>query len=483
MRIFKANYRDRKGRKRESAKWYVEFTDHLQTVRRLAGFTDRKATEGLGHKLERLVSYRAAKQPLDVELTHWVEAIRPRMREKLSAIGLLDSRRAAASKSLLAHLADFERALRARAVTEQHVRLTVARVRTILKGCSFKFWSDIRAGKVQDFLAGLRAGGNGISKASSNYYLREFKCFSNWLVEDRRASESPVAYLKGLNAKTDIRVKRRALTTDECRRLLQAARDGGTANGVLGPDRALLYEVALATGLRANELRNLTVGDFNFSHEQQTVTVRAESSKHRREDTLPLRPDVARAIKAHVALKLPGARVFKVPRRTAEMLRVDLEAAGIPYRDEEGRVLDFHGLRHSFITALANSGVHPSVAQALARHSTIGLTMNTYTHVLLGDQVEALAGLPDLSKPVEEREAAVATGTDDRNCLGGMLAVSTPTEGSTLKQNETPGRGVRVTTKGSKKPAKQGFSSPKEVARPGGFEPPTYGLEVRCSVR
>jgi len=69
------------------------------------------------------------------------------------------------------------------------------------------------------------------------------------------------------------------------------------------------------------------VADFDFSREPQTVTVRAESSKHRREDVLPLRPDAARAIKAHVALKLPGARVFMVPHRTAEMLRADLEAA------------------------------------------------------------------------------------------------------------------------------------------------------------
>ena len=35
----------------------------------------------------------------------------------------------------------------------------------------------------------------------------------------------------------------------------------------------------------------------------------------------------------------------------AEMLRVDLEAAGIPYRDEAGQVADFHALRHSYHAA------------------------------------------------------------------------------------------------------------------------------------
>jgi site-specific recombinase XerD len=46
-----------------------------------------------------------------------------------------------------------------------------------------------------------------------------------------------------------------------------------------------------------------------------------------------------------------------------------------------GKVYDFHALRHQFITNLARSGVHPKTTQELARHSTIALTMNFYTHV------------------------------------------------------------------------------------------------------
>ena len=43
----------------------------------------------------------------------------------------------------------------------------------------------------------------------------------------------------------------------------------------------------------------------------------------------------------------PEAPVIPLPRRGrgAEMLRVDLEAAGIPYRDASGLVFDFHALR------------------------------------------------------------------------------------------------------------------------------------------
>ena len=97
----------------------------------------------------------------------------------------------------------------------------------------------------------------------------------------------------------------------------------------------------------------------------------------------------------------------------AEMLRHDLAAAGIPYRDAEGHVFDFHGLRHSYITLLSLSGVSPKLAQELARHSTIDLTMNVYTHLLLNDKAAAVASLPALlpgSQP--EAKPLRQTGTD-----------------------------------------------------------------------
>ena len=63
--------------------------------------------------------------------------------------------------------------------------------------------------------------------------------------------------------------------------------------------------------------------------------------------------------------------------------------------------LDFHSLRVTFVTSLARSGVHPKVAQMLARHSTIEITMGTYTKLdddELRAGVEALPPLP--TKPM-----------------------------------------------------------------------------------
>src|SRR5262249_26275750 len=143
--------------------------------------------------------------------------------------------------------------------------------------------------------------------------------------------------------------------------------------GMSGQDRALLYRLAVETGLRAGELRSLTRASFNFDSNPPTVTVLAGYSKRRREDTLPLRPDVAACINHRFGNRSPAATVFKMPNAydVIDMLRADLasarnawiraaktpqeqqgreESSFLAYRDDAGRVADFHSFRHSFIT-------------------------------------------------------------------------------------------------------------------------------------
>src|SRR5262249_50698710 len=156
-------------------------------------------------------------------------------------------------------------------------------------------------------------------------------------------------------------------------------------------------------------LRSLTRDSFAVDAELPTVTVEAAYSKHRREDTLPLRPALVADLRPFLACKMPSVALFKIPtdrKKAARMFQADLAAAGIAYRDGSGRVADFHALRHTFITNLANGGVHPKTAQTLARHCTISLTMDRYSHTLREQEAEALAALPDLDRPTTAAAAA-----------------------------------------------------------------------------
>ena len=108
-----------------------------------------------------------------------------------------------------------------------------------------------------------------------------------------------------------------------------------------------------------------------------------------------------------------GAEI--VERRTATMMEKDLASARetwigeartererkkraasdfLKYRDSDGRYADFHATRHTFISNLTRVGTMPKMAQILARHSDINLTMGAYTHVALFDQAAAISALP-----------------------------------------------------------------------------------------
>ena len=436
MRIFKTTYKDRKGRTREAADWYVEFRDHNATVRRLPAFTSKAASEEMGRNLVKLVEFhKGSGGQTDPALSRWLADLPERTRAKLVSIGLLSAERAAVSKPLADHVEDFGKALQAKGNSPEHVKLVTARVRRIVEGCAFRFYGDISASKAMMFVAELQADTpekRGISAQTFNFYIAAIKQFCRWMVKDRRATESPVAHLDGLNVKTDRRHDRRALAVDELVRLLDVTVNGPERCGMQGEERLMLYWLAAETGLRSKELRSLSRQSFDLDGDQATVTVRAGYSKRRREDTLPLRSELAQALRCYLAKKTPNAPAFPMPdrQRVIDMLRADLDAADIPYAVEGPNgplYADFHALRHTFITMLATSGVHPKVAQALARHSTITLTMDRYTHTLVEEQSAALAGLPDLSQPA--RQALQATGTDGPAVLASCLAPQGRLEG------------------------------------------------------
>jgi len=422
MRTFKPIYKDRKsGQWKETKNYYCELRDHLGTVRRFPGFVDKTATQAFGLQIQRLISCRSAGEQPKPDLSRWLEQTPAKLRQRFAKIGLLDVERASGGKPLSEHLNDFEQFLRAKGNTEKHAKLVVSRARKVVEGCKFFYWMDISASKVQRYLAELRDqkdkdGNNiGISAQTFNFYLQAIKEFARWMIQDRRASESPIQHLKGLNVRTDRRHDRRALSIDEIRRLLETTALQTSRYGMTGSERALLYRLAVETGLRANELRTLKVSAIDFDN--CLVVVEAAYSKHRRRDVLPLRPDTAAQLKQLIKGKLLAAPMFNMPKpnRVVFMLKDDLQAAKIDYQDTAGRYADFHSLRHTTGTLLAAAGVHPRTAQNVMRHSTIELTMNKYTHTTLGQTSQAVESLPDLSLPSNQSQQAKATGTDGKS--------------------------------------------------------------------
>jgi hypothetical protein len=146
-----------------------------------------------------------------------------------------------------------------------------------------------------------------------------------------------------LNTEVDRRRVRRSLTEEEIGKLLAATESSEKHHGMSGAARSLLYRFSLGTGARWNECRTLVRSDFSFEGTTPSVTIRALNAKNKRGAVLPLSPALAADLKAHMALHMPGARVFggMWRDRGGDMIAIDLEAAGIPLLDEAGEALDF----------------------------------------------------------------------------------------------------------------------------------------------
>ncbi len=412
MAVFKRKYTARSGKAMVVQKYSIDFRDHDGVAHRITGFSDKAASLELERHLNRLVALRMTGTGPDVELTKFLESCPIEIRERLGEWGIIEGTRAAAGKKLSVHLDAWVAHLAAIESAPRHCRQSKARMTRIMEECEIRFWTDIQANRIETWLAGQRGGG--MSIRTSNSYLATAKAFCAWMVESRMATENPLRYLKKLNEATDKRRRRRAFTDNEIRLLIAAVMIAGAYLGLTGPERALVYALALETGLRYSEIRSLSRSSFNFSVTPATVFLKAGDAKNGCEAMIMLRESLAADLAAHMRLHAPAAPAFRLPDgKGAEMLKADLELAGIPYIDEAGRYGDFHALRHTFITNLARAGVHPKVAQELARHSDVNLTMAHYTHVLVETRLEALSKLPATAPTVPESESVSRTGTDD----------------------------------------------------------------------
>ncbi len=308
------------------------------------------------------------------------------------------------------HLIDFRADLIAKGNTHKHSNETYTLALRVAELGVIERIGGLTPSRVQAAVKAIRDTGR--SLRTCNKALRAIKSFSRWLVRDHRFPSDALAYMKSYNADTDRKLERRALSDDELTRLFDVAEHGPTVRAMTGADRAMAYRLAAGTGFRVSELRSLKPTCFDLDVQPPTVTVAAGYSKRRRQDVQPIRTDLAELLRPWLTNKRQDESVLPLPKLTAEMIRFDLSAAGIPCHDASGRVVDFHALRHTYISRLVSSGASVKIAQELARHSTPTLTIGRYAHTRLYDLSAALDGLPATENPGDEAVDLKATGTD-----------------------------------------------------------------------
>jgi site-specific recombinase XerD len=431
----------------------------------------------------------------------------------LGKAGLVNPFQDHLNKPVAVHLDSFAESLAAKDNTPEHVALTVSRVRAVCTGCEFKRLADLNAEKASNWLKRQREDRPKFGVGTSNHHLVALKGFGNWLVKAERLPRNPFAHMTRLNAKVDVRVERRAMQSEELIRLIETTSESPKSfRGLIGKDRAMLYLLASTTGFRADELASLTAASFDLSADVPTVKIEARHEKSRRGAEQPLPVEVAdRLIDWMGERSLTAAgRVWPGTwsEKAAQMIRADLQAARdawimeVELNPQEhaqrsqsdflksktaGGIIDFHGLRHTFISLLASSGVHPKVAQKLARHSTIVLTMDRYSHVQLGELNQAVGMLPSLS--VFRHTLTGISGPTDFTTIPVCPEVCPANDSScgelttidTWEQYDSEWPDDEVWAEIMEKHVFYLTMVDETEMKAPGFEPGTYGLKVRCS--
>jgi integrase len=378
----------RKGGKYEG--WYMDATGKK---RRFTGTPNRAQTEKMAQELE--------------------------AEQRKIALGLVDAadvrRRDAARVPLEDHADAFRDSILDGGGSETYAKGRRSTILRLLKDAGITSIADMPTDAIQSAIGRLKKTR---SARTANDALGAIKQFLTWLEDTNRIKEFPraVNLIRRFPEESDRKLKRRAISMDEIQRLLSAAEQGPPIKlsrrgyqyeerWITGPDRAMLYRLAMFTGFRANEIRNLTPERFNLDGNPPTITCLAGFSKRGkrsgRDDVQPLRREDAAILKPWLATRKPGEPVLDVPEKTAKLLRHDLRAAKIPFEDKLATV-DFHALRGTYITHLVRSGINPKIVQKLARHSTITLTLDRYTTLDESDVTEALERTGRIKARVDE---------------------------------------------------------------------------------
>jgi integrase len=400
----------------ESKKWYYTYVTAEGERKPMAGTEDYEATKSIARQKE-------------TEEAEYAHGVRDKRRDRL---------REAASKPLKAHLEEFEQKMNASGVTPEHITETISMIRKIAEEGGIIRIDQITAERVNGFADAMRRAKK--SPRTIHKYLTAIKSFSRWLVAEGKLIGDPLVGVKKPSPRRQR--ERRILLPQELRLLQRAARTSGDRYGMSGEERAMLYDFAIQTGLRAGEIRSLKCTQLHLEEDDVPfVRVAADATKNRKEARQYLDERLAAQLRECIKTKHPSAAVFPLPNshNLPAMLREDVELARtawlreagknpVEYRRREqsdflsvkshaGQHLDFHALRHTCGAWAAKAGAHPKEVQSLMRHSSITLTMDTYGHLFPGQAAATVRRLSDFYRDgdddVTEAAALRKTGTDD----------------------------------------------------------------------
>ncbi len=296
----------------------------------------------------------------------------------------------APTRTIATLVKDYESSLKSQGLNEKHVHDSITRIETISFACKWNTISDVNPAAFEKWRSGAPTNirtGRPLSVKTLNEYLTSLRAFMNWLKSLGVIEKDPLEFVPKGETRGNEQKKRREWTDGEMEAFMERGKPPQRKDYRLG------VWLLRWTGLRKNELTSLRWGDVFLEESIPYLLIRANISKNRKEERVPLMQKVAKKLRELRPAKFKkNQRVLPFTLPGSEQLRADLKRAGVHYRNDFGD-LDFHALRYTFGHWLAVQGISLPVIQSILRHVDPSTTAKHYMNVAKLSQNEDVTKL------------------------------------------------------------------------------------------
>lgn len=325
------------------------------------------------------------------------------------------------------HVEAFRKHLASHGSVERYVNNAITRLNRCVELMGIARISQIRRPLLAPLVEKLKTTINPqtqrpLHSSTINDYLAVLRQFTKWATPTL-LRDDPLLNSSGI--KNTDKLRRRDVLPEELALIVAMAEQGRGDWAMSGPDRAMLYLAAYATGLRRSELESLQVSWVKLDANPPYIAVPANVTKTGKAADQPLPTWLADQMRTWLGGRRTGLLWPTFNKDSNEMFQRDREEARAAWIDaaktpEEQRrretspflrrrtsdgVIVFHSLRHSYASQLMRV-LDPKSAQILTRHATLTMLLDTYAH---GRLTEAAKGVNQAIKdPLIDPKQALA---------------------------------------------------------------------------
>ena len=235
--------------------------------------------------------------------------------------------------------------------------------------CEITLPSEINDGVIIKWINHMRK--SEIAPSSMNHYLRDMRCFINWLIKREYCEKVEIKEVRQQEEQPKF------YKDEDIELLLEKPR---VKDSFVEWRTWAIVNTILATGARAQTICDMTLADIDF----QKKEIALGHTKNKKAQNVPMSKSLETCLREYI--RKFDVSTYLFPNVGDEQLTTNglRLAYGRYCKDRGGEQTNIHGLRHSFARSWVKNGGSAFALQRILGHSNISMT-NKYVKLYAED--------------------------------------------------------------------------------------------------